>query len=363
MTLSLYIARQFFVTLVMICASFFAILFLIDLVEEVRRVVRGGFSMALQLALLHTPGSLYRMLPLLVLLTAIALFLRLARTSELLAIRAAGRSALRTLIAPVVSALLFGILAVAVLDPIAASTGKRYQVMKDRARGAVSTTDSSFSGDGIWLRQGDDKGQWVIHADRANPDGTALFGVSFLAFGATGGPTTRIEAADAALSGGSWIARDAKEWILDQPNPEAGATQSAEMVLATDLTADEIRDGFGTPENVGFWDLPAYIDALEKAGFSARSHAVWFQMELAQPLLLAAMVLIGAGFSMRHARFGNTGVLVLMALVSGIAVFFVRNFAQVLGESGQVPVVLAAWIPPVVALFLAVSLLLHLEDG
>ena len=109
--------------------------------------------------------------------------------------------------------------------------------------------------------------------------------------------------------------------------------------------------------------MRAFIAALDRAGFSSRRHAVWFQMELAMPLLLAAMVLVGAGFTMRHTRFGQTGLMVLLALVSGIAIFFIRNFAQVLGESGQIPVLLAAWTPPVAAALLSVSLLLHLEDG
>lgn len=109
--------------------------------------------------------------------------------------------------------------------------------------------------------------------------------------------------------------------------------------------------------------MPTYIAQLDRAGFSSRRHSVWLQMELAQPILLAAMVMVGAGFTMRHARFGQTGPLVLVALVSGIVVFFVRNFAQVLGESGQIPIILAAWSPPVAALLLSVSLLLHLEDG
>jgi lipopolysaccharide export system permease protein len=86
-------------------------------------------------------------------------------------------------------------------------------------------------------------------------------------------------------------------------------------------------------------------------------------MELAQPLLLAAMVLMAAGFTMRHARFGKTGQMVLLALLCGFLIFFLRNFAQVLGVNGQIPVVLAAWTPPVAATFLALGLLLHLEDG
>jgi lipopolysaccharide export system permease protein len=66
---------------------------------------------------------------------------------------------------------------------------------------------------------------------------------------------------------------------------------------------------------------------------------------------------------MRHARMAQTGVLVLLALLSGFGVFFLRNFGQVLGENGQIPVILAAWSPPVAAVLLALGFLLHLEDG
>ena len=73
--------------------------------------------------------------------------------------------------------------------------------------------------------------------------------------------------------------------------------------------------------------------------------------------------LIAAGFTMRHARFGKTGQMVLLALAGGFSIFFLRNFAQVLGDNGQIPVYLAAWSPPVAAILLSLGLLLHLEDG
>ena len=47
----------------------------------------------------------------------------------------------------------------------------------------------------------------------------------------------------------------------------------------------------------------------------------------------------------------------------GFALYFMRNFAQILGENGQIPVALAAWGPPAAAVLLPISLLLHLEDG
>jgi lipopolysaccharide export system permease protein len=55
--------------------------------------------------------------------------------------------------------------------------------------------------------------------------------------------------------------------------------------------------------------------------------------------------------------------MVLFALLAGFGFFFLRNFAQALGDSGQIPVLLAAWSPPVAAVMLSLGLLLHLEDG
>ena len=55
--------------------------------------------------------------------------------------------------------------------------------------------------------------------------------------------------------------------------------------------------------------------------------------------------------------------IVLLAILGGFALFFLRNFAQVLGDNGQIPVAMAAWTPPLAAVLLAMGLLLHLEDG
>ena len=361
MTLTLYIARRFLKMFGLVFGVFAAILLLIDVIDQLRKV---GVSLrgALYLSLLNVPESLYQILPLIMILTAIALFLGLARSSELVVVRASGRSGLQFLLAPVVMALLIGAVAVAVFNPLVAATSKAYDRLAAQ-RGQEGSL-LSLSEDGLWMRQGNAAGQSVIKATRSDPGGTTLQGVTVITFNPEGTPTQRIEATSAQLLPGEWVLHGAKRWSLTDANPEQTALATAvEMRLPTDLTQDRLRDGFGDPSSVAFWALPSYIKALERAGFSARSYQVWMQMELALPVLLAAMVLIAAGFTMRHARFGKTGQMVLLALLGGFLIFFLRNFAQVLGQNGQIPILLAAWSPPIAATFLALGLLLHLEDG
>jgi lipopolysaccharide export system permease protein len=97
MTLSFYIARRFALSVLLVFGVFFGLMMLIEMVELVGRFPDSGVSLAqvAGLAALKVPQSLYRILPLIMILAAIALFLALARSSELVVVRASGRSALR----------------------------------------------------------------------------------------------------------------------------------------------------------------------------------------------------------------------------------------------------------------------------
>lgn len=366
MTLHLYFARRFAKTFLSVLLVFFAILVLIDMIEQIRRFgeTEAGFGTLLGLTFLNVPETLYGILPLVMILSTLALFLGLARSSELVVTRASGRSALKSLVAPVIVAFVVGILAVAVFNPIVAATSKQYEALADRLRGG-EVSQLSLTSEGLWLRQGDESGQTVIRAVRSNLDGTELSAVTFMGFDGDGRPAFRIEADRARLTEGAWAIEGAKEWRFDtgQAIPEAEAFETERMSLASNLTRDQILDSFGTPSAIPIWELPGFIRDLETAGFSARIHKTFLHMELALPVLLVAMVLVGAGFTMRHTRFGRTGMMVMLALALGFTLYFIRNFAAILGENGQIPILLAAWGPPVASVLLPLGLLLHLEDG
>ena len=101
---------------------------------------------------------------------------------------------------------------------------------------------------------------------------------------------------------------------------------------------------------------------LEDSGFSSVKHRLHWHSLLAVPLLLCAMVLIAATFSLRFTRRG-TWVLVLGGLLTGFLLYFVSDLVLALGLSGKLPPVLAAWTPAVIFTLLGVAGLFHLEDG
>mgnify|MGYP003681956540 CR=1 FL=1 len=258
---------------------------------------------------------------------------------------------------------LIGVSAVTLFNPIVASTKKQFSALENEYKDLGKST-VSIGREGLWLRQGDEEGQTVIHATRASKRMTTLFEVSFLQYSSNGHPRNRIVADQSTLTQDGWVLQNAKVWPLsDDANAEKDAKTFERLTVPTSLTEERIQESFSEPSAISIWDMNGYINDLEEAGFSARRHKVWRQMELARPLFLMAMGLVGAGFMMRHSRFGKTGVAVLAAVMLGFGLYYIRNFAQILGENGQLPTIVAAWTPPIASILLALGLLLHMEDG
>ncbi|MEO9514837.1 MAG: LPS export ABC transporter permease LptG [Paracoccaceae bacterium] len=365
MILHFYFARRFAIAFFSLALILFALISLVDFVDQTRRFSDLGLSIGqrLELTFFNVPATMNQVMPILMILATVALFISLARSSELVVTRAAGRSAMRSLLSPVFVAFLIGSLTVSIFGPFVAAASKHHAALAETYRSGGAST-LSLSADGLWLREGSSHGQTVIRAARSNTDASVLYDVTFIAYAPNSGPVRRIDAASAALSDGSWSLRKARVWpLVAGINPQANVVEHELLEQPSTLTLDRIRETLGTPASISIWDMQEFIVQLELAGFSARRHHVWFQSELSRPFFLAGMVLVAAAFTMRHTRFGGTGISVLAAVLLGFTLFFVRSFAQILGENGQIPILLAAWAAPIAAILLALGLLLHAEDG
>lgn len=366
MRMARYILVRFLMNLLKVQLAFLVLVFVIDGVEQAQFLSPynlSGFEV-LHLVALRMPQFLMKIFPLVLMLASLTTFVGLSRSSELVVMRASGQSALKILMVPVMATLIIGMLATAVVNPLVATTIRRTDALL-AAYNVGGQSLVSLGAKGIWLRQGGEDSQFVIQADRTSFNGSILYKVNLFEFTLDGSLTRRIQTESARLDEGEWLMRRGTEWRFDYS--EADTISSARafetLALATSLTSQEILEKFASPQAVPIWGLPALIERLNEAGFASQRQRLFLQSELARPLLLVAMVLIGAGFSMRHARFGQTGIMVLTAVFSAFLLYALKSIAEALGAAYEIPIELAAWGPPAAGILLTMGLLLHLEDG
>lgn len=361
-TLSGYIARQFVVWCGGIFAAMLAITLTLDYVELIRR---GGskpdatLGLLFEMAVLKLPHMAQEVLPFAILFGTMMAFWRLTRSNELVVARGAGVSVWQFLTPAVLCALLVGVVAVTVFNPIAAAFQASYEGLENRV---LRGTGSQFaiSASGLWLRAANGAGNHsVIHAERMASGGDiVLQNVTVFLFRGADVFTGRIDAHEARLEPGYWLITDGSYW-----RAKTSSQSFREMTLPTSLTPGKIQESFASPDTMSFWALPGYIELLEESGFSTQRHRLYFNALLAKPFLLCAMVLIAATFSLRMQRRGGTTLMVSGGVAAGFLLYFFSDIIFALGLSSTIPVGLAAWTPAGVCLLLGIAMLLHLEDG
>ncbi len=360
LVLSRYIARRCLASVALAFGVVAIVILLIDIVnlgQETLPRAQASFGLVLEMALLRLPFLAQKTLPFAVLAGTMLAYVWLTRTHELAVSRAAGVSAWQFLLPSLVIAVTIGIVAMTAFNPLASAMVTRFERLEatlEHGQGSLL----EVSPGGLWLREGAAGRQLVIHARQVAERGTDLGEVIVFAFQDDDRFVERIDAATALLGEGHWQLRD----VL-VTRPDATAESYASLRLPTALTAQRIQNSVAAPETMSFWHLPAFIAVMEEAGFSALHHRIHWHAILSLPLLLAAMVLVAAAFSLRLTRRGHIGLFVLAGVGCGFLLYFLSDLSLALGMSGALPPVLAAWAPAAVFAMAGSALLFHLEDG
>jgi lipopolysaccharide export system permease protein len=327
---------------------------------------------AFTLSLMKAPGLIVETLPFATLIGSILAFSQLSRRSEIPAIRAAGMSAWRFLGPAMALSFALGVLMVTVLDPLATRLNLGFEAERQRLINPRAAETTGGPG-GVWLSQGDpDTGAAsqddtddlaIINARRVAGRAEALEDVTFYYFRVGAGGldrefTHRIDAERAELQAGFWQLTNVVENFVGGKVERIPA-----RAVPTNLRSDTLLQRFASSKTIPFWDLPGFIREGRAAGMDIDAYVLKFHTLLATPIFMMAMSLIGAVVCLRLARSGGLTQLIGAGALAGFILFFVTRLAAGMSASGATPPEVAAWCPPLFALFAVMTLLAHAEDG
>jgi lipopolysaccharide export system permease protein len=359
-TLGRYFAGRFVISALGVFAGIFVLLVLVDYIEMVRKtsgLVSASAVMVAETSLFRVPQLLEKMMPFCVLIGAMTCYLALSRRLELVVARAAGVSAWQFIAPALTSAILLGILATVAYNPMSANlreTSKRMEAELFGSAPGGGIQDAS----GFWINQVNADGSVIINAARSEQQGVRLTGLTLFRFDTANQFKERIEAREATLEDGFWLFKTLRRYSLDSPPADQDRFE-----LATSLTPAQVRNSFSTPETVSFWQLPSYIRSSESSGFATAGYRLQYHKLLAQPFLLAAMVMLAASVSLRFFRMGGVQKMVLSGVGAGFLLYVLSKVTEDLSKAELMHPIAAAWLPVFVGGLTGFLALLYQEDG
>jgi lipopolysaccharide export system permease protein len=359
-TLSRYFGMRFLTAVV---GAFIGVVILAGMIDYVELMRRGAdwpnatpWALA-KISIFRVPQLTERIMPFSVLVGAMSCYLTLSRRLELVVARAAGISAWQFVAPAVIAAFLFGTVATTVYNPISAVLQEWSKRIESEV---VGESPSALQGstNGFWVRQKSADGAAIINAKSSRDQGANLGNVSVYTFDSDGHFQHRIEARSATLENGFWLLEDVRIYSSTDP-----LQMSDTYHLNTNLTLEQVRESFATPETVPFWQLPSYIEMADRAGLEAAGYRLQYNQLLARPFLLAAMVMLAASVSLRFFRFGGVQKMVLSGIAAGFLLFVLSKITEDMSKSELMSPIAAAWIPVLVGSLTGFVVLLFQEDG
>ncbi|MGB3457087.1 MAG: LptF/LptG family permease [Litorimonas sp.] len=350
-------ARSLAVALIVVTG----IIMLVDFVEANRDLGAAEQVSSLQLlalTALKTPSLIEQTIPFVVLFGMMGAIHGMNRRSELIVMRASGRSAWGILKPALWLAALVGLLWAGAVNPLATRLYDAFEALSADWFGQQVRTEGGES----WFREGRGTEQIVIRAGETDLATQTLSEATFLFLQVEADGNTRfvrrLDAAYAELGDGVWRLSD-----VTSNAPGQTPRMQDTLDLPTTLDAGSRVEQTEGDQPAGFWDIPGAIRDKRDAGFSARGLYLQLNRLLSLPVMLVAMTFIAAGVSMSLAREGGTLRLLITGAALGFGVFFADSLVVAFGEVAVLPVIVAAWSVPVAVMLAGIAYLSRIEDG
>jgi lipopolysaccharide export system permease protein len=357
-----YLSRQFLTLFCYGLALASVVVIVGDLMTTLERYIRlkPGWKLILMHFVFRTPPFVYQGLHLVMLMSAILLFVGLSRSNELTALKAGGVSLYRVSLPILVLAMLISLSSLGFQEYVMPWMNRR-AVEIDETKIKRRTMPELRKRTEIWYRGREDgvAESRIYHIGLLDPASRQMSNVTVLSLSPDFTMRRRWDAKDMV-----WMEGD-ETWRLSngvRREFRSGQPDRAEVFQDQSVKLPERYQDFAqvprAPDVMSYRELRDYIDRLRDAGHQVAKYIVDLQSKVSFPLAHPIMVLVGIPFALTSPRGGRViGIALCLAL--GLGYFIVHSAALALARAEILPPVIAAWAAN--ALFATLGFFLYLR--
>ncbi|MCO6503988.1 MAG: LPS export ABC transporter permease LptG [Snodgrassella sp.] len=329
-----------------------------DIMGEISHVGDGRYTagkMLYYVALL-IPSHAYELMPLAVLVGALVCLSQMAAHSELTVIRTSGISLMRIISMLLQFGLTFAVLTAVLGEVIVPTTGPYAEQYQLHAR--QNTISSGESG--IWLKQGAD----IINIAEMLPDGS-LKDITIFQHDDQFHLTQTLHADKVIVTNtdqtnkSKWHLLGVQQSQLEQNQVIFSRLEKLDWKIL--INHQLLNVLLVTPEQMSITALSTYIKHLKNNHQQTTRYQLAWWRKVAYPLACMVMALVAIAFTPQQNRRGNMGLKLFYGISLGLLFHFSGRLFGFTSQLYAVPTFIAAFLPTVLFLCLAIYLIRRQE--
>ncbi len=338
-----YFIRMFLFTLIFSVFGVWLIVFIVHLVEHFDKYIdkHASLFLVVKYYVFWSPYMIVLTISVAVLLACIFSVGQSARHNELLAIKAAGVSLYRILVPLLILSLLISFATMVFGEVVVPVANKREREIKEFEIGR-KTRDANLLRKNLFV-QGEDRR--IFHLENYNIETKTGNGVLIQKI-VENKLVEQIEARKMSWKGNGWLFEDGRERIFSDSlsQPQGEEYQTFGKLFRADLRVqpEAFAERQKAPEEMGYLELARYVKIRKRAGAEVLKEVTDLNAKISYPLINFIIVLFGAPIAANPRRSGMAlGVAITLSIA--FCSYVVIKGALILGYSGTLSPVLAAW--------------------
>jgi lipopolysaccharide export system permease protein len=343
MTLSWYLIKAYLIRFSALLLGLVVFLQMLDLLANADAVLDGGgepVGSLVQYIYLRVPSIIETVAPLACLLGALTALVVLARNSEIIAMRAAGRSVLSLIVGLVAVGLVLALMLFMFSDRIVVRFNAQ---LEDWKSAGYKPGGEIIDGSEAWVIEG----EAIIRVGHVLRNGAVLNDIRIFHQADTDAVADIINIRLAIWENDAWN-------LFEVERVGGDGLQDDAPVWETQLTPDDFNKLANPPSELTFDELEHYVRELAIGTRPEYYYDTWLQRKLAGPAVLALMPLLAGIAAFAHHRQGSAVLVVVYGISFGFVFIVTDNFLLAMGQFGALPPIVAAWLP--LALFATIGL-------
>lgn len=330
-----------------------------DIMGEISHVGDGRYTAnkMLYYVLMLIPTHAYELMPLAVLVGGLVCLSQMASNSEFTVIRTSGISLTSIIGMMLQFGLFFAVIAALLGEYVVPKTGPYAEQYRLHARqNSISAGDS-----GIWLKQGKD----IVNVAEMLPDGSlkniTIFrhNEQFQLIEILNAASAKVDIHTSESKKSKWHLYQVNQSILEKNQITANHIENLDWHISINHQLLNIL--LVAPEQMSIIALSTYIKHLKHNHQQTTRYELAWWRKIVYPLACMVMALVALAFTPQQNRHGNMGLKLFYGICLGLLFHFSGRLFGFTSQLYGIPSVIAAFLPTLFFLCLAVYLIRRQE--
>ena len=338
-TFELYLIILFLKKILNIFLIFFALIFILNLFEEINffKNLEVNIFLPVILSSLNAPATIFEIFPFIFLIGTQFFFLDIIDKNELEILKINGLNNLKILRTLFLTSLIFGF----ILTIIFHSLSSKLKFFYLEAKNSYTKDDKYLAvikESGLWIKDEINNKILIINADKISKN--LLINVSIHEFDDNFKLINLIQSKEIDIS--------KYEWIVLKPlifNNNKTIQVEEEYLIETHFDIEKINSLFSNLSSLNLSQLLKLKNDYSSLGNSTREVDIHLHKLYSVPLFLSIMTVFASIIMFNNKR--NTSVVfhLILGILSSVIIYYLSYLFSLMGENGKIPIILSIYLP------------------